>query len=136
MISLLTSNEPSSKHKLKTKNLINYLKYNTFRTVVKSLILFISRHANFWYCLMFMRICCYRFTTYQDARRVRLVDGLIFETNILRVSPVKFVVAIGYVTIIRLCTKFTCLQFSLSVSEKHNQWQLIIYPLLKLIKCN
>ena len=29
----------------------------------------------------------YRFTTYQDARRVRLVDGL--ETNILRVSPVK-----------------------------------------------
>ena len=32
----------------------------------------------------------YRFTTYQDARRVRLVDGcLIFETNILRVSPVK-----------------------------------------------
>ena len=30
----------------------------------------------------------YRFTTYQDARRVRLVDGLIFETNILRVSPV------------------------------------------------
>ena len=28
-----------------------------------------------------------RFTTYQDARRVRLVDGL--ETNILRVSPVK-----------------------------------------------
>ena len=31
----------------------------------------------------------YRFTTYQDARRVRL-DGLIFETNILRVSPVKF----------------------------------------------
>ena len=30
---------------------------------------------------------CYRFTTYQDARRVRLVDGL--ETNILRVSPVK-----------------------------------------------
>ena len=32
----------------------------------------------------------YRFTTYQDARRVRLVDGLIFETNILRVSPVKF----------------------------------------------
>ena len=32
---------------------------------------------------------CYRFTTYQDARRVRLVDGLIFETNILRVSPVN-----------------------------------------------
>ena len=36
----------------------------------------------------------YRFTTYQDARRVRLVDGLvdglIFETNILRVSPVNF----------------------------------------------
>ena len=31
----------------------------------------------------------YRFTTYQDARRVRLVDGLIFETNILRVSPVN-----------------------------------------------
>ena len=31
----------------------------------------------------------YRFTTYQDARRVRLVDGLEFETNILRVSPVK-----------------------------------------------
>ena len=31
----------------------------------------------------------YRFTTYQDARRVRLVDGLIFETNILPVSPVK-----------------------------------------------
>ena len=31
----------------------------------------------------------YRFTTYQDARLVRLVDGLIFETNILRVSPVK-----------------------------------------------
>ena len=33
----------------------------------------------------------YRFTTYQDAPRVRLVDGLIviFETNILRVSPVK-----------------------------------------------
>ena len=29
------------------------------------------------------------FTTYQDARRVGLVDGLIFETNILRVSPVK-----------------------------------------------
>jgi len=29
----------------------------------------------------------YRFTTYQDARRVRLVDGL--ETNILRVSPVN-----------------------------------------------
>ena len=29
----------------------------------------------------------YRFTTYQDARRVRLVNGL--ETNILRVSPVK-----------------------------------------------
>ena len=27
----------------------------------------------------------YRFTTYQDARRVRLVDGLEFETNILRV---------------------------------------------------
>ena len=27
--------------------------------------------------------------TYQDARRVKLVDGLIFETNILRVSPVK-----------------------------------------------
>ena len=25
------------------------------------------------------------FTTYQDARRVRLVDGLIFETNILPV---------------------------------------------------
>ena len=25
----------------------------------------------------------------QDARQVRLVDGLIFETNILRVSPVK-----------------------------------------------
>ena len=32
--------------------------------------------------------CTYRFTTYQDARRVRLVDGL--ETNILRVSPVYF----------------------------------------------
>ena len=36
----------------------------------------------------------YRFTTYQDARRLTLVDGLekIFETNILRVSlsPVKF----------------------------------------------
>ena len=32
----------------------------------------------------------YRFTTYQDARRVGLVDGLvIFETNILRVSPFK-----------------------------------------------
>ena len=31
----------------------------------------------------------YRFTTYQDARRVRLVDGLIFKTNILRVSPVN-----------------------------------------------
>ena len=33
----------------------------------------------------------YRFTTFQDAHRVRLVDGLdiIFETNILRVSPVK-----------------------------------------------
>ena len=30
----------------------------------------------------------YRFTTYQDARRVTLVDGL-FETNILPVSPVK-----------------------------------------------
>ena len=29
----------------------------------------------------------YRFTTYQDASRVRLVDGL--ETNILRVSPVN-----------------------------------------------
>ena len=34
-------------------------------------------------------IYTYRFTTYQDARRVRLVDGLIFETNILRVSPVN-----------------------------------------------
>ena len=34
-------------------------------------------------------ISSYRFTTYQDARRVRLVDGLIFLTNILRVSPVK-----------------------------------------------
>ena len=34
----------------------------------------------------------YRFTTYQDARRVRLVDGL--ETNILRVSPVNQVVTI------------------------------------------
>ena len=32
----------------------------------------------------------YRFTTYQDARRVRIVDGLIFETNILQVSPVKW----------------------------------------------
>ena len=31
----------------------------------------------------------YRFTTYQDARRVGLVDGLVFETNILRVSPVN-----------------------------------------------
>ena len=31
-----------------------------------------------------------RFLTYQDARRIRLVDGrLIFETNVLRVSPVK-----------------------------------------------
>ena len=30
----------------------------------------------------------YRFTTYQDERRVRLVDGLV-ETNILRVSPVN-----------------------------------------------
>ena len=29
----------------------------------------------------------YRFTTYQDASRARLVDGL--ETNILRVSPVN-----------------------------------------------
>ena len=29
------------------------------------------------------------YVLYQDARRVRLVDGLIFETNILRVSPVK-----------------------------------------------
>ena len=37
---------------------------------------------------------CYRFTTYQDARRVRLVDGL--ETNILRVSPVKNIVNIRY----------------------------------------
>ena len=37
-------------------------------------------------------LCLYlhcRFITYQDARRVRLVDGLIFETNILRVSPVN-----------------------------------------------
>ena len=34
----------------------------------------------------------YRFTTYQDARRVRLVDGL--ETNILRVSPVKLCLVI------------------------------------------
>ena len=34
------------------------------------------------------RSCC-RFTTYQDARRVRLVDGPIFETNILKVSLVK-----------------------------------------------
>ena len=40
-------------------------------------------------------IISYRFTTYQDARRVRLVDGIetnilqIFETNILRVSPVN-----------------------------------------------
>ena len=33
------------------------------------------------------KVIYYRFTTYQDARRVRLVDGL--ETNILRVSPVK-----------------------------------------------
>ena len=32
----------------------------------------------------------YRFTTYQDARRVRLVDGL-FETNVLRVSPVSLI---------------------------------------------
>ena len=29
------------------------------------------------------------FTTYQDTHRVGLVDGLIFETNILRVSPVN-----------------------------------------------
>ena len=37
-------------------------------------------------CLLFI----YRFTTYQDARRVRLVDGLEYlKTNILRVSPVK-----------------------------------------------
>ena len=36
----------------------------------------------------------YRFTTYQDARRVRLVDGLIFETNILRVSPVKVAIVL------------------------------------------
>ena len=35
-----------------------------------------------------MPVESYRFTTYQDARRVRLVDGL--ETNILRVSPVKW----------------------------------------------
>ena len=32
----------------------------------------------------------YRFTTYQDARRVRL-----FETNILRVSPVKVKIMAG-----------------------------------------
>ena len=35
-----------------------------------------------------LHLFIYRFTTYQDARRVRLVDGL--ETNILRVSPVNF----------------------------------------------
>ena len=33
----------------------------------------------------------YRYTTYQDAHRVRLVDGLEFETNILRVSSVKLI---------------------------------------------
>ena len=31
----------------------------------------------------------YRFTTYQDARRVILVDGTL-ETNILQISPIKF----------------------------------------------
>ena len=31
----------------------------------------------------------YRFTTYQDARRVRIVDGRGLETKILLVSPVK-----------------------------------------------
>ena len=41
----------------------------------------------------------HRFTTYQDARRVRLVDGL--ETNILRVSPVKLKMAD-----IRACSHF------------------------------
>ena len=27
-----------------------------------------------------IEVIAYRFTTYQDARRVRLVDGLIFES--------------------------------------------------------
>ena len=33
----------------------------------------------------------YRFTTYQNVRRVKLFDGLIFETNILRVLPVNLI---------------------------------------------
>ena len=55
-------------------------------------------------CFYLARQYLYRFTTYQDARRVRLVDesrrlvdsstvSLIFETNILRVSPVNSICA-------------------------------------------
>ena len=64
--------------------------------------------------LFLLHIDRYKFTTYQDARRVRFVDGLIFETNIIRVSPVKSIVALqsnylnGYVDIVnqRNLTKF------------------------------
>ena len=46
----------------------------------------------------------YRFTTYQDARRVRLVDGL--ETNILRVSPVNFLETVRIFTVPNLSYLF------------------------------
>ena len=57
-----------------------------------------------------------RFTTYQnqDARRVRLVDGLMFETNILQVSLVKFlIIQLYYSTLLLLYyltyyAKFCC----------------------------
>ena len=40
--------------------------------------------------LLFLLITFCKFTTNQDARRVRLIDSLIvFKTNILQVSPVK-----------------------------------------------
>ena len=63
--------------------------YDYFKTITNS-------NLRAFHITMCLRVLCdappavaryYRFTTYQDARRVRLVDGL--ETNILRVSPVK-----------------------------------------------
>ena len=49
----------------------------------------------------------YSFTTYQDAHRVRLVDGLeyLIETNIARVSPVNNLKTLTTV-LTKLCVLF------------------------------
>ena len=71
----------------------------------------------------------YRFTTYQDARRVRLVDGL--ETNILRVSPVnegyafnliKYTITNKYIIKLKLCNKVEVLVTSFYLARNKTFW--------------